>query len=92
MNRLLLAAAILAGTASTLSAQTAHELTYEQFEVAVPHVDLETCPEDLAQDGVFCRGTILHDELHIFVFADEDAQVLRGMQSYPLATIAGLLD
>lgn len=49
----------------------AHEqapFTYADFEAAVPHIDLETCPEGLAEGDVFCRISMNNDALHVFVF------------------------
>ncbi|MFX0540393.1 hypothetical protein ACEWPM_001495 [Roseovarius sp. S4756] len=67
-------------------------LTYEQFEIAVAHVDLETCPSALAEEGVFCRATLRHDEIHVFVFRDEGESLLTGFKSYPADGLATLLE
>ena len=57
-------------------------MTYETFEVAVPHIDLESCPETMAMDGTFCRATVGGDRVHIFSFAETDDQCLRQVKSF----------
>lgn len=56
-------------------------LTYEKFEFAVPHIDLEACPNEMAGDKRFCRATIGGDMLHVYAFAEDGEQCLLGMQS-----------
>ncbi|MDO5757495.1 MAG: hypothetical protein Q4P24_08265 [Rhodobacterales bacterium] len=84
------AAALLFATAPAW-AETAAPLTYEQFEASVPHLDLEECPDTLAKEGVFCRATLRHDEIHVFVFSDEGDQVFVGFKSYPAEGLSALL-
>lgn len=54
----------------TLAASAAHagEFTYALFESSVSHVDLEECPAQVTATDVFCRATILHDGIHVYVF------------------------
>ncbi|MCC6001580.1 MAG: hypothetical protein JJU19_12050 [Pararhodobacter sp.] len=62
---------ILATAALLALPAAAHDrpaYTYEAFEVSVPHIDLETCPDGLATGDVFCRVTMNNDALHIHVF------------------------
>jgi hypothetical protein len=44
-------------------AQTQCPMTYAEFEFAVPHLDLEACPADLAREGAFCRAPVGHDAI-----------------------------
>jgi hypothetical protein len=57
-------------------------LTYNDFELAIPHLDLEQCPKDLAKPGVFCRVTTANDSVHVFVFEAKDKRCLLSMKSY----------
>ena len=61
--------------------ETKCAMTYEQFEFAVPHIDLESCPSDLAADGRFCRAGTATDMVHIFAFEEADSQCLVGVTS-----------
>ncbi len=72
-------------------ADTAALLTYEQFEAAVPHVDLETCPDALAQEDVFCRATLRHEEIHVFAFDNDGENLFAGFKSYPADGLTALL-
>jgi len=56
--------------------------TYEQFEVSVPHLDLESCPPDMPQENVFCRAAILHDALHVYAFRDDGSAEYVAMKTY----------
>ena len=69
LNRCALAGAmLLAVAAPALAAECA--LNYEQFEVGVPHTDLETCPESMAADGTYCRLSLVAETVTIFAFAE----------------------
>ncbi len=67
-------------------------LTYRQFEAAVPHLDLETCPSSLPQENTFCRATLQHDEIHVFVFSEDGDSPLIGFSSFPSNGLATLLN
>jgi hypothetical protein len=69
------------GFAGAAVAQTC-PLTYPVFEFAVPHLDLEKCPAELAKGGVFCRASTGNDAVHVFVFADKGDQCLVAVKSY----------
>lgn len=66
--------AMLAGTLAllTVGPVVAAEcaLNYEQFEVGVPHTDLETCPSSIAVDGAFCRYSLVAETLTVFAFSE----------------------
>lgn len=80
----LLAATVMAAPAL---ADTPMPLTYEVFETAVAHVDLQTCPAELARDGVFCRATLNHDEVHVFAFSFDGDSPMIGFATYPMPAI-----
>lgn len=67
-------------------------LSYQMFEAAVLHVDLELCPADLAGEGRFCRAAMLHDEIHVFAFSEEGDQPMVGFRSWPVDRIAAQLN
>lgn len=54
---------------------------YEVFEAAVPHNDMDACPEALQAEGAFCRMTLLHEVATVFVFSEETTCLERA-QSY----------
>ncbi len=76
---------LFAGPAKTLP------LTYEAFEVSVPHMDLENCPEGLDGSDRFCRATLASDQIHVFVFSELEDSPLIAFESYDASLIAGLL-
>jgi hypothetical protein len=57
-------------------------LTYEVFERAIDHVDLEGCPAMFDPDAVFCRMTLAADMAHVFAFSYEGDQRLLAVKSY----------
>ncbi|EBA16201.1 hypothetical protein RSK20926_20785 [Roseobacter sp. SK209-2-6] len=67
-------------------------LTYEQFEAAVPHIDLETCPAALPQTESFCRASIHHEEIHVFAFSLEGESPMIGFASYSAEGLEPLLN
>ena len=81
MTRIAIALAIAATMIVPAMAQTACPMTYEFFEFAVPHLDLASCPRDLAKQGVFCRASTGNDAVHVFVFAEKD-RCLLSVKSY----------
>ncbi|QIE44338.1 hypothetical protein G5B38_01640 [Pseudohalocynthiibacter aestuariivivens] len=66
-------------------------LRYEQFEAAIPHMDLETCPELLAEDDVFCRATLQHEEIHVFAFSTQGDNPLVSVTSFSAEGMTALL-
>jgi len=66
-------------------------LTYERFEAAVPHIDLESCPDSLPQQGSFCRASLNHSEIHVFAFSEADDSPLIGFASFPADRLGPLL-
>lgn len=48
--------------------------TYADFEASVNHIDLEKCPEGLAEGDVLCRVSMHNGALHVFVFESEGQQ------------------
>lgn len=76
LRRLRIATCATAMSASGAFAQAACPITYETFEFAVPHLDLQACPVDLARPGAFCRASTGNDAVHVFVFAQDGDQCL----------------
>jgi len=56
--------------------------TYADFEASVPHIDLETCPEGLAEGDVFCRVSMNNDALHVYVFESGGMQEFVALHSF----------
>jgi hypothetical protein len=83
----------LACLPASLSAQTVQPLAldYATFEAAVPHLDLEQCPAELAGDGRFCRATFNHDEMHVFAFDEHGDVLLVAFRSWPLLGLEQML-
>lgn len=90
----LVAAPFAAGAQSTggSDAPEPMTLTYEAFEIAVPHTDLETCPASLATEGVFCRATLNLEEIHVFAFLEAGEQPLVEVAHFPADGLTGILD
>jgi hypothetical protein len=80
--RILLAPFIATVAAVPANAQSACPLSYKVFEFAVPHLDLEKCPKDLAKAGTFCRVSTANDAVHVFVFEEKGDQCLLSVKSY----------
>lgn len=59
-------------------------MTYDLFETAIEHADLDHCPAQFDPEAVFCRLTIAGDAAHVFVFSLEGDQPLLAVRSYPL--------
>lgn len=88
-----LSLAVLAMVMAAMPALAADPLpfTYESFEAAVPHVDLDKCPDSLPQQDSFCRASVNLSEIHVFVFSEEDDSPLIGFASYPVEQLGALL-
>jgi hypothetical protein len=78
----ILAIATLSVLGSAAVAQDQGAFTYEMFETAVQHVNLEECPGDLAGEGRFCRMTMHNDAFHVFAFTEEGEQPMVGLKSW----------
>ncbi|MFK7837763.1 MAG: hypothetical protein AB8B60_16260 [Sulfitobacter sp.] len=86
------AALLLLGTPLMATPPDPVPLTYDVFEAAIPHVDLETCPATLPQENTFCRATLAHEEVHVFVFSEEGASPLIGFGSFDATRLPDLLN
>lgn len=82
LKPVLIALGLIAFAATQAGAQTQCALTYPIFEGAIPHLDLEKCPADLARAGAFCRVTTANDQVHVFVFEEKGKQCLLAVKSY----------
>jgi hypothetical protein len=80
--RILLALCTASLVATEANAQSACPLSYKVFEFAVPHLDLEKCPKDLAKAGTFCRASTANDAVHVFIFEEKGDQCLLTVKSY----------
>jgi hypothetical protein len=56
--------------------------TYADFEASVNHVNIEDCPEGLAEGDVFCRVSMHNDALHVFVFEQAGEQHFVSVHSF----------
>ena len=74
---LFLGAAFLATPAMASGA-----FTYADFEASVNHVNIEECPEVVAEGDVFCRVAMHNDALHVFVFESEGEQLFVSVHSF----------
>lgn len=86
---------LLASPALSEEAQTGVSplaLTYEVFEAAVDHLDLASCPAEVAAPGRFCRLTAHRDSLNVFAFSEDGDQPLVAIRSYPTDLLAALSD
>ena len=57
-------------------------MTYETFEVAIPHIDMESCPGGDTGKKTFCRASVGADRVHVFYFADEGGECLMLVKSF----------
>ena len=57
-------------------------LTYEIFEVSIPHSDLENCPASLNVKDAFCRLVMHADQFHVYVFAEAGDQPLVAFKTF----------
>lgn len=81
--RHLLAVTVAIFLAAPAIAQTpACAISYQVFEFAVPHIDLEECPADMEGEARFCRAAVGTDMLHVFAFQEEGEQCLIEARSY----------
>lgn len=46
-------------------------LNYEQFEVGVPHTDLEACPSSMAEPKTYCRLSMVAETVTVFAFSQD---------------------
>ncbi len=92
MRKILVLAVLTLGATSALADEAGQALTYEQFEAAVPHVDLAECPATLAAEDRFCRATLLHDQINVFAFSQDGSQPMVGFGAWAPEGLSGLLN
>lgn len=85
-------ATLIFAAAPALADEAPLPFTYEDFEAAVPHVDLAQCPETLAGEGRFCRVTVINDKINVFAFSEAGEKPLVAFGSWPADLLAGLMD
>ncbi len=88
----LLPVTVIALFAAPSFAEQQLPLTYDVFETAIPHVDLEKCPAELPQSDSFCRATLKHDEIHVFAFSENGDNAMVGFATFPFAPLASQLN
>ncbi|WP_296763602.1 hypothetical protein [Sediminimonas sp.] len=66
-------------------------MTYEVFEESVPHIDLATCPGEMAGDDWFCRAVTHNDAFHVFAFLYEDGSPAVAYRAYSVEGLTGIL-
>lgn len=57
-------------------------LTYEVFESAVAHLDIDHCPDKSFKDQAFCRVVVGGNQAHVFYFSSNDGQCLLKVESF----------
>jgi hypothetical protein len=57
-------------------------MAYVNFQAAIPHVDVENCPAELAGKDRFCRASITGDQVHVYAFDFDGDKCLLAMKSY----------
>lgn len=84
-----LAALVFLATGPAVAAETCF-VPYSEFEEAVPHVDLATCPGEAASaDDEFCRLAVTGDLVHVYRFRhSQDDACLEQVESLPFADFA----
>lgn len=82
LKQLSLALGLTALAPTQTAAQSQCVMNYQFFEFAIPHLDLDQCPKDLARVGAFCRVTTANDNVHVFVFEEKGKQCLLAVKSY----------
>jgi hypothetical protein len=58
----------------------------------VPHLALETCPAQSAQENVFCRVTPNHYEIHVFALSVVADIPMTGFASFPAEDLHSILN
>lgn len=72
----------VAMTGSTAIASQKCAMTYETFEVAIPHIDLESCPGVDTGKKVFCRASAGGDRVQVFFFSSDGDECLLRVKSF----------
>lgn len=90
MKTLSYACAVLTVSATSVFAD-ALPLSYEAFEVSIPHFGLEDCPSSMNVDNGFCRATFHSEEVHIFAFSYDGDSPLIGFKSFSAESLGTLL-
>lgn len=78
--KMLVSLALALGLATP--ALTAGTYSYNDFEVSVNHIDLEECPDGLADGDVFCRVTMMNDAMHVYVFENEGERLFVSVHTF----------
>ncbi len=92
VNAITLAALLAAPHLAAAETTAPMPLTYEVFEEAIPHIDLETCPSEIAGDDRFCRAVVHNDAINVFVFLYDADSPAVAFRSYPADGLNAILD
>ncbi len=46
-------------------------LSYETYEISVPHNDLDACPDSIGLDNAYCRVSVAAETATIYAFSEE---------------------
>lgn len=80
--KLIVSLVVVAFMGSSAAFASPCPMSYGNFQVAIPHVDVEICPAELAGKERFCRASISMDQVHVYAFDGEGDKCLLAMKSY----------
>ncbi|EBA10696.1 hypothetical protein [Roseobacter sp. CCS2] len=67
--------------AAPVFAQDSCPLSYDVFEIGVPHTDMDACPDSMQVEGAFCRLSLVAEVATIFAFSEQDDCII-ATQAY----------
>lgn len=82
LKTLIIFAAVTALPVHTAVASGTCAMTYETFEHAVPHIDLEECPDPALGETAFCRVSAGGEQFHLFYFDSDGDHCLLDVKSF----------
>lgn len=57
-------------------------LSYEVYEISVPHTDLEECPPAMQIEGAFCRVSVVAEVATVYAFSEETDCIVASKSFY----------
>ncbi|MCK0097137.1 hypothetical protein MWU60_16290 [Yoonia sp. F2084L] len=69
--KILITAALASLMALPAFAQDACPMSYDVFEIGVPHTDMDACPDSMQVENAFCRLSLVAEVATIFAFSEE---------------------
>jgi hypothetical protein len=82
LKTLIVCVAVTAVPVHAAAASGRCAMTYETFEHAVPHIDLEECPDPALSESAFCRVSAGGEQFHLFYFDSEGDHCLLDVKSF----------